>query len=386
MSVVRLASLLLAAALLAAPAPAGAKEESKIQIALDPVGGGAAGARNGAKLRTQFMPGQAGLQMQVKGLAPSAEYLLLADGLEILRFTSGSNGQANVKVDLLRLGAGDLAAAPVDPRGTLVTINDGAADVFAGWLYGPVANDPSRVLVNESTFLAPDPVAAPSGTAIAGYMMTPNRKAKLRISLVGAPVGEYEIWVDDVLVGTLTTNPAGNASADFRSDVPRTNGNAGGNGNGNGKPKKAGNAKLPLDFDPRMAWIELRLAGAPVFAGEMAAQIGGLNVCLPTVTPVALAPTPAAPAAVGSLAFVGEDDCSRQLSVAAAGLVPGTADLVVAGVAVATLVVAADGTAAAVFDTSPDAVGELPLDFALPSGAPIAIGQGGVEALSAQIP
>jgi len=384
MSSLRLALFALAAAVLLAPSPASAKEESKIQINLDPVSGGVAGGRSGAKVKTQFMPGVAGLQLQAKGLAPSTEHALLSDGVEIVRFMAGSNGQANVKVDLLQLVAGDFAAAPVDPRGTLLTINDGTADVYAGWLYGPVANDPSRVLINESTFLAPDALAAPSGSAIASYMMTPNRKGKLRISLIGAPPGDYEIWIDGVLAGSMTTNPAGNASADFRSDaVP---GAGSGNGNGNGKPKKAGKAKLPLNFDPRFAWIELRMAGLPVFAGEMAAQIGGLNVCLPVEAPLPLIAAPAQPGATGTVTLGIEDDCSREFAVTVAGMVPGPYDLVLGGLPVATLVVAPDGTGAFAFDTSPDQIGELPLDFPLPSGASLSIEAAGVPALVGQLP
>jgi len=375
------ALLLLLAAALLAPAPALAKEASKIQISLDPLSGPVANGR-GPRLRTQFMPGMAVVQLQAKGLAPDTEYLLLSDGLEIIRFTTGRNGQANLKLDLLQLTAGDFAAAPVDPRGTFVSINDGVVDVFGGWLYGPVANDPSRVLVNESTFLAPDAVAAPSGNATADYMMTPNRKAKLRISLIGAPPGDYEVWVEGLLVGSMTTNPAGNATADFRSDAPRGNANA----NGNGKPKKPGKVKLPLDFDPRMAWIELRMAGVPVFAGEMAAQIGGLNVCFPFAGPLPLAATAAQPAATGTLTLGLEDDCSRQLAISASGLAPGAYELVVGGVAVAPLTTAADGTLVATFDTAPEAPGELLLDFSLPSGATIAIGQVGVDVLVGVLP
>ena len=365
-------ALSVAALLLPSPALA-AKEQSKIQIALDPVAGGAAAGRNVAKLRTQFMPGRAWIHLHVKGLAPSTEHLLLSDGIEITRFTTNTKGKATLKVDLLALASMDFAGAPVDPRGTLVTVHDGTTDVLAGWLYGPVENDPSRVHVTESTFLAPDPLAAPSGTTIAHYMMTPNRKAKLRIRLVHAPIGDYEVWVDDVLVGEMSTNSAGNASADFRSEIPR----------GAAPSGKKSKKKLPLDFDPRLAWIELRMAGAPVFAGEMAAQIGGLNLCLALVTPLALAP--AQPGAAGTLTLSIEDDCSRELAFSVSGLAPGSYDVVVAGEVVGALVAAADGTGAVTFDTSPEP-GELPLEFLLPSGTPFSIEAGGVPALTGVMP
>jgi len=391
MSLSRPFLLLAAAAALGvamAPVPALAKEESKIQINLDPLSGVAGpGRSNTSKLKTLFMPGTAGIQVQVQGLAPATEYLLLSDGIEITRFTTGSNGQANVKIDLLQLATtGDLGVAVVDPRGTFVTLNDGVADVQGGWLYGPVELDPSRVLVNESTNLAPDALAAPTGSATANYMMTPNRKGKLRISTIGAPVGDYEVWIDGVLVGTMTTNPAGNASVEFRSDAPH--GNSGGNGKPNkpNKPKKQGNVKLPMDFDPRMALIELLQGGVVVFSGEMAAQIGGLNVCLPFEAGAPLALAPGQAAGAGTVSFGQEDDCSRTFTIAVTGLAPGVYDLVVADVVVGALTVAADGTGTVRFDTSPDDLDELPLDFSLPSGATIAIELGGVEVLVGTVP
>jgi hypothetical protein len=283
-----------------------------------------------------------------------------------------------VKIDLLQLGA-DLGVAPVDPRGTFVTVHDGVADVLGGWLYGPVANDPSRVHVNESTFLAPDALAAPTGTATADSMMTPNRKGKLKISVIGGPVGSYEVWIDGVLVGTMSSNPAGNASAEFRSDPPRGNGNA-------NRPGKPGKVKLPMGFDPRLALIELKQLGATVFSGEMAAQIGGLNVCLPFAAPAPLALAPGQVAGAGTVTFGQDDDCSRTLALAVSGLAPGTYDVVVGGVPVAALAVAPDGTGAVAFDSSPDALGELPLDFSLASGTGIAVELAGVEVLVATVP
>jgi hypothetical protein len=179
-----------------------------------------------------------------------------------------------------------------------------------------------------------------------------------------------------VLVGTMTTNPAGNAKADFRSDaVP---------GAGNGK--KGGNSKLPMDFDPRMAWIELRMAGAPVFAGEMAAQIAGLNVCLASETALPMTATVAQPAATGTATLAIEDDCSREVSLAVVGVLPGTYDVAVDGTVVGSLTVAVDGTGSVAFDTTPDELGELALDFSLASGAVLSVDSAGVQVLTVQIP
>jgi hypothetical protein len=357
----------------AAPAPGIAKEESKLQIALDPVAGPSGGGWRNAKLRTRFMTGEAVVHVQVKGLLPLTEYGLHSDGVEITRFTTTDKGGANVKLDLLQmaLATGDLAAAPVDPRGTFVTVNDGVADVLGGWLFGPVELDPSRAKAKEVTHLMPDALAAPTGSAKASYKMTPNGKATLRISLGGAPAGDYEVWIGGALVGTLTTNPAGNASVEFRSS-----------GAGNGKSKK----KLAMAFDPRLELIELLQGGAPVFSGVMAAQIGGLNVCLESEIAAALSLAAGQVAGAGSMSFGTEADCSRTFAMEVSDLVAGAYDVVVADVVVGSMAVAADGTGSVHFDTSPDDLDELPLDFSLPSGAAIALEQGGVQVLVGIVP
>jgi hypothetical protein len=128
------------------------------------------------------------------------------------------------------------------------------------------------------------------------------------------------------------------------------------------------------------------MAGAPVFAGEMAAQIGGLNVCFPVEGPLPMASTGVQASATGTVTLGLEDDCTRKVVVSVAGMTPGSYDLAVDGAPVATLVVAADGTGTLAFDTVPDALGELPLDFSLPSGATLSVSSAGVAVLVALIP
>jgi hypothetical protein len=291
----------------------------------------------------------------VRGLEPAVEHALLArldetdtEPGELCRFTTDADGRWNGTCDI---GKGDEVEAPADPRGKYLVVNDGAEDVLAGWLYGAPADDGPRTKVKEQTRLAPDETANPTGSADARYDMRPNGKGSLVISLRGVPAGDYDVWVDGVLVETLTPNPGGVAKASFRTHPS----------NGNGDSGKGHNKRGLLDFDPRRKLIELMQGSAVYFSGPMLARIEGLNVCGPSSAPLTLVLA----AGSGTAALEIESDCETALAVEAGGLAADTYDLLVDGVDVADVAVAGDGFASARFDPTPDQAGELPLDFAV---------------------
>jgi hypothetical protein len=366
----RLALRLLALGLLLALASgAHAKEESKLQILLLPPGtGGGNGNGNGlakgqgpiGDLRSFLQdPGSLRrLQLHVRGLEPGVEHTLLAlldetdtAPSELCRFMTDANGQWNGTCEI---GKGDAVEAPIDPRGKYLVVNDGVEDVLVGWLYGAPEDDGPMTKVKEQTSLAPDATVAPTGSADARYDMRPNGKGSLVISLRGVPAGDYDVWVDGVLVETLTPNPGGSAKASFRTHPSNGNGNGGGNGQGHNK-------RGLLDFDPRRKLIELMQGSEVYFSGPMLAQIEGLNSCTPSSAPLTLV----LPAGSGTAALEIESDCETALAIEASGLAAATYDLLVDGVDVADVVVAGDGVASARFDPTPDEVGELDLDFAV---------------------
>ena len=206
------AALLLALGL---PLASGAKEESKIQVPLvddSNPGNGNGKGRNDGKLHSTFTEKQATWRVHVKGLVPGGSYELRARDLEatdplegelIEAFMAGSNGQVNLKIDLLQTG--DAMSPPSDPRGKLISIYDVdlEADVMSGWFYGEVANDTPHTKVKELTEL--DPAAATTeGSVSARYDLRPNGKGVLNLQLQKVAPGSYEIHVDGALIETVT--------------------------------------------------------------------------------------------------------------------------------------------------------------------------------------
>jgi hypothetical protein len=350
-----LAAVLGTSLALVAP-PASAKEESKIQIRLEATGGGG-GVRG--DVRTKLQGDDARLALRVRGAEPETEHVLLArmgeadtDGLEVARFTTGSNGQFT--------GSFDLGSAGVDPRGKYLVVSDGTNDVLAGWLYGAPADDPPKTKVKEVTSLAPDATASPDGEVDARYDMRPNGHGKLAVALRGVPAGEYDLFVDGVMVESLMTNPGGNAKATFTTKPV--------NGSAKGKPH---NRKAALDFDPRRKLIELRMGDALLFSGPMLAQIGGLNVCDASASDVPFERGPGQMEGAGTVTVGGETDCEASVEVEIQDLPAGTYDLYVDGALVTAIEVTDDGgtlSGRADFDPNPDEAGELPLDFPTDAG------------------
>ena len=361
--------LALPLALFAFAPGAGAKEESKLQILLLPPGaGGGAGHGHGpiGALRSflQDPGGLRQLQLHVRGLEPNLEHTLLAGldetdpaPVELCTFTTDGNGQWNGTCEI---GKGDAVEAPVDPRGKYLSVKDDTDVVLAGWLYGAPEDDGPMTKVKELTRLAPDETTDPTGSVDARYDMRPNGKGSLLISLRGVPAGDYDVYVDGALVETLTPNPGGAAKASFRTQAS----------NGNGGGGKGHNKKAVLDFDPRRKLIELMQGSTLYFSGPMLAQIGGLNVCSATSTPLASV----SPGGV-SAALEVEADCETALAVTATGLAVGTYDVLVDGMDRGDLVVADDGmggTAGSLrFDPTPDTLDELPLDFAVSAASSV---------------
>jgi hypothetical protein len=385
--------LILALALIALPFSAGAKEESKIQIRLTDLSGNGNGNGNGrgggavrADIRTHLQGTKVILKLRARGLHADTEYVLLSkddegttDSAELTRFTSGSNGSANVTQNLSKT---DDPEAPADPRGKFLVIADAAdesIEILGGWLYGEPQNDGPKTKIKEVTDLAPDGDAAPSGNVAARYDMRPNGHGKLSISMRRVPAEDYEVLVDGVLAATLTPNPAGNAKADFRTKPFR--------GNGSGKVKPH-HKKQQLDFDPRRKDILIQLTdGTPMFYGPMLAQIDGLNACSPSSSDT---PLTATDTDSGVAALETEENCETAFDVEIADVAVGSYDLYVKDVFVATFTTEDDGSGTVSgfvrFDPTPDeGEDEWPLDFSVGPGSRIDVLNAGDD-LAADLP
>ena len=262
--------------LLALALPSTAKEESKIKVRMDKLGGGPVQG----DVATRMSANSAELHLKARHLDPDAEYVLyndatpdMDDGAELARFMPSGNGSVNLKIDLLSLGLG----ADADPRGKRLSLYDVDADedVLEVWIFevdGDAMSNRLRPKAKEWTDLAiGEDNVDEEGVVGARYKVNPNGKARLELALRGVPAGTYAVYVDDVLVADdVVPNPSGNAKISFRSQTK---------GKGRSKPH---NKKLELiGFDPYLATIDLRQGDDVFFSGPMAAQVDGLNACEP---------------------------------------------------------------------------------------------------------
>jgi len=398
----RVEILILALALITLPFAAGAKEESKIQIRLTAIsehgngngnGNGLGGDAVRADVRTHLQGSRVILKLRARGLDADTEYVLLcknskgaADSAELARFTSRSNGSANLTQDLSKT---DDPEAPADPRGKYLVIADDAdvpTEIVGGWLYGEPQDDGPKTKIKEVTGLAADEDASPSGSVAARYDMRPNGHGKLSISMRHLPAGDYEILVgdDENLVATFTPNRAGNAKVDFQTRPIR--------GQGSGKVKQH-RKKKHLGFDPRRKEILVQLAAdstvpesepTPMFSGPMLAQIEGLNTCSPISNDSPLA----GDTGFGTATLELQENCETAFDVAVeiADVVtePASYDLYVDGVWIATFDATGDGSGTVMgfvrFDPTPDAgEGELLLDFPVGIGSLVEVFNAGAD-------
>ena len=347
------------AAVALAPLVAGAREESKIRLFMEKTGTGNAKGM----LRSDLAPGNATLRVHVNRLAPNLEHILYGDDVEVTRFMTNASGNAEVRIDLFQTG-GDTTPT-FDPRGKLLTINDGTSDVLEAWVYADPADDPARPRIKELTSLARDP-AVTQGSVDARYDALPSGGARLVIALRGVAPGDYDVVVDDVIVATVTPNPSGFASVDLRVRPGNGMGNP---GNGN-KPHKQRGA---LTVNPRGERIEIRLGADVPFAGDMLAQIPGLGVCTETSADSPLAPG-TQPTATGNVSLTIEEGCDLHMTLTLGSLTEATYDLWIAGADVGDIAIDASGMATLEYDDEPDlGAGELEMPAGVELGAAIPI-------------
>lgn len=322
---------LAACALLVAAAPALAKEESKIRLVLDNVSEGVDPDAKGW-VRVQLDAKRTVLHLKVSRLEPLTEYVVTFNDEEFARVTTGAKGGTSQKFDLRTDGASGL---PMDPRGKLLAVNDGAMDILAGMVSGPL--EPSWTLVKEWTQLAPEPDV--TGKAYARFQRLPNGNKHFVVMLRGVEPDVYAVLLDGAPLGEIETNSAGNGQLAMRALHEKAMAAL---ARARAKSKGKGPAFQPLVEDPRYRLIEVLREGVLVFSGPMLAQIPGLNVCAPDLDEVALTGA----SGEGTLRFGVGEDCGPVMEIEVTGLAAGDHDVQVNGSSVGTLSVAADGTGA----------------------------------------
>jgi hypothetical protein len=384
------------AAVALAPLAMGAREESKINLFMEEAEAGdalearvgtgnaleaKAGAGNAkGMLRSDLAPGRATLRVEVNRLAPNLEHVLRGDGVEVARFTTNAAGNAELRIDLFQTGTDTTPS--FDPRGKLLTIDDGTSDVLEAWVYGDPADDPPRPRIKEVTSLARE--AATQGSVEARYDALPSGGARFWVTLRNVAPGDYDVIVDGAPVASLTTNPGGFAAIDLRirpgAGGPPPNMN----------PRARHKFRGPLAINPRSKLIEVVDAQDVVhFAGEMLAQIPGLGVCTASSADAMLTAGAVQPTATGSVSLAVEESCDLHMTLTLASLAEAMYDLWIGGADVGDISIDATGAATLEYDDAPDAgAGELAMPAGVELGAavPIEIRSGTDVVLSGTLP
>jgi hypothetical protein len=236
-----------------------------------------------------------------------------------------------------------------DPRGKVLAINNGVADVLVVTFSG--TGEPSNISVQEVTDLANAGAAPERAKATSTYRSVPSGLKSFEVRVQGLPEGTYDLQVAGIPRQSIEVNRAGRGFLRFSSS-PRAN-------------------QTTLNFDPRNQQIQILQGTTVFFTGNMIAQvlIPDVNTCEPSTKSQALAATQSAPpgaSATGTL--IVRTDCGRHFQVQVQGLLPGDYQLFVGSSQKGTITVAANpppslGTQGGVnFDTTPTASENL-LDF-----------------------
>ncbi|MFN8642448.1 MAG: hypothetical protein U0802_12655 [Candidatus Binatia bacterium] len=346
--ITRRGTWVLAGLVLATALPVAAKDRAKIGSTLENTGieAGAAGS-----VKATFAASRSRLQVRLSGLQPSSAHTLVVGGLAEATFTSSLGGTAKLRFD--SSASGSSLALDFDPRGEVMEVRHGGDDVLSSVFSGP--GEPAGTQVDERTDLTPT-AAAGAGRAEARFRQKDGRQ-QFKVEIEDVADGAYDLYVAGVLRGTVAVT-AQRGVLEFDSQ--------------DGPPK------LPLDFDPRGAQLDVVQGATTFFSGVMSAQAQGVNRCTPTESEEAVASTGADPDGSASARLRLRDDCERTFSVEIEDVPVGSYDLFVGGVLRGTIAVIDTGTAVKgelELSSDDDDAGELLLDFD-PAGATVEVSQG----------
>ncbi|MGH7786648.1 MAG: hypothetical protein ACRERC_07260 [Candidatus Binatia bacterium] len=308
--------------------------------------------------RAEFRSERGRSRFIVRVARASANQLLSLSvgGIERATATAGSNGEATLTFRAGSSGGGH-RVLDFDPRTGALEIADASGPILSANTGAAAA-----ATLQESARLAPTGVQ-PAATGKASLRRRGGR-TRFTVEIEHVAAGSYDVLIGGVQRATIGV-AAGEGEVEFASASDDAD-------------------KLPLDFDPFGASIEIARGGVVVLSGTLLAQAPGVSQCTAGETLTPLVGTAAAPGASGKARLRVRDDCRRDYEVEVEDVAVGSYDLLVGGTLRASLTVRvrADGGTQGEIEFSSDAseVGKLPLDFD-PSGA-VEIQQGGVVFLT----
>lgn len=343
---VRIASALAAVALFTAPTTDSlAKEQLRLKSSLESPGGDANG-----KLIATLRPGKSKILVIGRGLQEDTDYDVLFDDSVKTTVNSGSNGKVKVK-----FRSGGTPALDFDPNGATVSVSDGSETVLSTVFSG--AGEPDGTKIDErSTLAATGLIPGASGDT---RFRSDKGRTKFSVEIEDVPAGPYSLLVGGVERGTITADSLGEGEIEFDS-------------------REDDGDELPLDFDPRGEVIDITNGDGVVLSGDSAANVPGVNTCVPSENEVVIASTGVDPDGNASARLRTKPDCDLDFEVEIEDVPVGDYDVIIDGIVRGTVTVTDDGfdvEGELEFDTDPDDPGELLFDFD-PEGLLIEIVQG----------
>lgn len=336
-----------ALAVMVLDAPAPAKERARIDGRMTNTGAvsGASG-----RIKAVLSAGSSRLQVRLAGLQPSAPHTLVVGGIAEATFASSPAGRATVRFQ----SSGSGLPLDFDPRGEVVQVEDNGVDVLEMVFSG--TGEPSGTIVDERTGLTPT-ASAPGGKAEGRFRQRSDGRRTFKVEIEDVADGAYDLYVGGTLRASISV-AAGEGEVEFDS--------------------AASPPKLPLDFDPRGALVDVQQGATTFFSGVMAAQAPGVNSCTASEAEEAIASTGVDADGSATARLRTKDDCERDFQVEAEDVPVGDYEVWIGGVLRGTLTVVDTGLkieGELEFDTDPDDPGELLLDFD-PAGATVEVRQG----------
>lgn len=334
--------------------PAAAKEGSDDGAkASSPLAATGAATSGEGECRVKFGGRRSRFEVRVRDLAANAEHVLEVDGLPWASFTTDRKGRARLRFSSRPKGSKEIAL-PADPRGGIVSVDDGADDVLEGVCSGEGESSGSTAKLRAR--LAPTNLAPLGSEAKASFSIRKDGSKRFEVEIEGVPSGDYPVFVDGSERGTIAVGSLGRGELEWGDD--------------DGGPA--------LDFDPRGKLIDVAGSAGILFSGSLDGAIPGVNQCTFSESVTPLVGAPAAGAGSGDTKLRIRDDCRRDFSVEIEDVPVGGYELFVGGVSRGTIQVSDVGgqnKGELEFTSQPGELDELFLDFE-PVGATVEVKQG----------
>ena len=208
--------------------PAEAKDLGKVKGLMGTTG---VAPEASALLIAKFKPERSQLKIKAKGLTPGADYTILAGGVTVANLQANSSGKISQRFQTPAKGRS--LPLDFDPRGQTVALNDGTSDILQ--MVVSSTGEPAGTKVDERTNLTPTALA-PGGKAEARFRLKKDGRTTFKVEIEDIANGDYDLFVDGIFRAVISV-AAGEGEVEFDSE--------------------ASPPKLPLDFDPRGAIVDV---------------------------------------------------------------------------------------------------------------------------------